>query len=113
MFQNDLAKFQTLSLEQKIDEVLHILSFLEGSHPIFLQIRETIENKLYTPEYIDLVYTRILTYTEKIIQQRPSPVQMHQQDLYQTLQHIREMEQNDPDKKDADVRLEKSLSGIS
>lgn len=110
MFEKELSQFKSMNLEQKIEELLRVLSFFIWSHQIFAQIQETIEKKLYTPEYIDVVYQRIVTYTEKIIQQRPIIEQQTQKNLYETLQHIHDMEANDPDKKDADVWLQNALS---
>lgn len=110
MFEKELSQFKSMNLEQKIEELLHVLSFFLWSHDVFSQIQETIEKKLYTPEYIDQVYEKILLYTEKVMHKKVDTIQNKQQQLYEILQHIKEMENNDPDKKNADLWLEQALS---
>ncbi len=95
VYKESLKEFKALNLKEKKEELLNLLHKFEKLDDIFVKLINAVEIKNYNDEVLQWIYEVVVKSMEKIEKEDLEAGIEHLKELYQTLEKIQQMEEQD------------------
>lgn len=113
IYEDAIAKFETISTTEKKDKLLNLINKFWDSHPIFSKLKQAVLGRNYSDANLLVMYKIIVESIRDIENKSFDKWIQRLEQLHEFLSELRKKEESDRNKDwDIEERLNKSLSNI-
>lgn len=95
IYKQSIEEFKALNIQEKKEELLKLLYKFENTDDIFVKLINAVKTKNYSEEILLWIYEVLVKSMEKIEKEDLEAGINHLKELYQTLEKIHQMEEQD------------------
>jgi hypothetical protein len=95
IYKQSIEEFKALNIQEKKEELLKLLYKFENTDDIFVKLINAVKTKNYSEEILLWIYEVLVKSMEKIEKEDLEAGINHLKELYQTLEKIHKLEEQD------------------